>query len=171
MSRCFSAKPSSGLEYGAALQDASEAIQLDRSFLKAYYRRAAANFALMRFKDALRDYQTVAKARPKDADAQSKLKECDKIVKRLAFEKAIAVQEPETESLESRLQNAINFLRQLSLAGVSHTHTRTHAQIYIQKKREKNRQRERCKEGEREKTQGKGKGDLRWWRLRLRRRN
>lgn len=33
----------------------------------------------------------VAKARPKDADAKLKFAECNKIVKKLAFERAIAV--------------------------------------------------------------------------------
>ena len=35
----------------------------------------------------------VTKARPNDKDARAKYQECNKIVKRLAFEKAIAVEE------------------------------------------------------------------------------
>ena len=34
----------------------------------------------------------MAKAKPNDKDAKTKYKECDKIVKRIAFEKAISVE-------------------------------------------------------------------------------
>ena len=47
--------------FGAALMDATKAIELDPSFTKAYYRRASANMALSKFKDALKDYTSVAK--------------------------------------------------------------------------------------------------------------
>lgn len=47
--------------------------------------------ALGKFKLALRDYEFAHKARPSDTDAKNKFLECQKIVKRLAFEKAIAV--------------------------------------------------------------------------------
>ncbi|CAI4223253.1 unnamed protein product [Auanema sp. JU1783] len=77
--------------YGSALEDSDSAIALDRNFIKAYYRRATANMALGRFKKALGDYATVAGALPNDPDAKRKHEECKKIVKRMAFEKAIAV--------------------------------------------------------------------------------
>ncbi len=54
---------------------------------------------------------SLSKARPSDADAQAKYKECDKTVKRLAFERAISVKEKEAEPLEARLTTAINFLK------------------------------------------------------------
>lgn len=77
--------------YGYALSDATRAIELDKNYIKGYYRRAAAHMCLGKFKLALRDYEAVAKARPKDADAKLKFAECNKIVKKLAFERAIAV--------------------------------------------------------------------------------
>ncbi|KAK2183872.1 hypothetical protein NP493_293g02024 [Ridgeia piscesae] len=77
--------------FGYALTDASHALELDKTYLKAYYRRASANMALGKFKLALRDFEAVMKARPGDKDAQAKYTECSKIVRRLAFEKAIAV--------------------------------------------------------------------------------
>ncbi|XP_016842872.1 serine/threonine-protein phosphatase 5 [Nasonia vitripennis] len=79
--------------FGYALRDASKAIELDRNYLKGYYRRAAANMSLGKFKLALKDYEAVMKARPNDKDAKAKFTECNKIVKKLAFEKAIAVEE------------------------------------------------------------------------------
>ncbi|KJE91460.1 type 5 protein serine/threonine phosphatase isoform [Capsaspora owczarzaki ATCC 30864] len=76
--------------YGYAIADATKAIALDSQFVKAYYRRATANMALGRFKDSLKDLQAVVKVAPNDKDAQTKMRECEKIVKRIAFEKAIA---------------------------------------------------------------------------------
>lgn len=76
---------------GYALNDASKAIELDKTYTKAYYRRAAAYMLLGKFKLALRDYEAVYKARPNDKDAKLKFTECSKTVKRLAFLKAIAV--------------------------------------------------------------------------------
>lgn len=79
--------------FGYALTDASKAIELDRNYVKGYYRRAAAHMSLGKFKLALKDYETVTKARPNDKDAKIKFTECNKIVKKLAFEKAISVEE------------------------------------------------------------------------------
>ena len=47
--------------------------------------------ALGKTKLALKDYETVFKARPNDKDAKLKFNECSKIVRQQAFEKAIAV--------------------------------------------------------------------------------
>ncbi|KAG0414928.1 hypothetical protein HPB47_007908 [Ixodes persulcatus] len=77
--------------FGYALSDASKAIELDRSYVKGYYRRAAAHMSLGKFKLALKDFEAVTKARPNDKDACAKYNECNKIVRRIAFEKAIAV--------------------------------------------------------------------------------
>jgi len=79
--------------FGYALTDASKALELDKNYIKGYYRRAAAHMALNRFKLAVKDLETVVRVRPNDKDAKAKLSECQKIVKRIAFEKAIAVDE------------------------------------------------------------------------------
>lgn len=79
--------------YGYALEDANKALELDRKYIKGYYRRASAYMALGKFKPALKDYEAVVKVKPKDADAKTKFTECSKIVKRQAFEKAIACDE------------------------------------------------------------------------------
>ncbi|KAK0088617.1 hypothetical protein PV325_011310 [Microctonus aethiopoides] len=79
--------------FGYALNDASKAIELDRNYVKGYWRRAASYMSLSKFKLALKDFETVTKARPNDNDAKIKYTECNKIVKKLAFEKAISVEE------------------------------------------------------------------------------
>ncbi|XP_026468472.1 serine/threonine-protein phosphatase 5-like [Ctenocephalides felis] len=81
--------------FGYALSDASKAIDCDKTYIKGYYRRAAAHMSLGKFKAALKDFEYVVKARPNDKDAKLKYNECNKIVKKLAFEKAIAVDKPE----------------------------------------------------------------------------
>lgn len=84
--------------YGYALSDASKAIQLDPKYLKGYYRRATAYMSLGKFKEALKDYEVVVKALPTDRDANRKYTECNKMVKRLAFEKAISVEDSKSVS-------------------------------------------------------------------------
>jgi serine/threonine-protein phosphatase 5 len=76
-------------EYGSALIDADKAIELDRTFIKAYYRRGAAHLALAKYKEARLDFKTVVKLKPTDKDAQTKLKECEKAIYAAAFSKAI----------------------------------------------------------------------------------
>lgn len=46
--------------FGYALTDASKAIELDRSYIKAYYRRAAAYMSLGKYKQALKDFEYVS---------------------------------------------------------------------------------------------------------------
>lgn len=93
--------------FGYALTDAVESMKADPGYLKAYYRRAAAHMSLGKFKLALSDFELVSKRRPNDADAKKKFTECNKIVKKMAFERAINVDRPEKtlaemyQSLES----------------------------------------------------------------------
>ncbi|XP_050294825.1 serine/threonine-protein phosphatase 5 [Anthonomus grandis grandis] len=77
--------------FGYALADASKAVELDKSYVKGFYRRAAANMSLGKWKEALKDFEYVTKMRPNDKDAKLKYNECNKIVKKIAFEKAISV--------------------------------------------------------------------------------
>ncbi|XP_065845357.1 serine/threonine-protein phosphatase 5-like [Oscarella lobularis] len=83
--------------YGDALADATRAVDLDRAYVKGYYRRAAANMAMGRFKASLKDFETVVRVRPGDKDARQKYQQCQKIVRQKAFEKAIAVDAKETK--------------------------------------------------------------------------
>ncbi|KAG8195712.1 hypothetical protein JTE90_002975 [Oedothorax gibbosus] len=87
--------------FGYALTDASKAIELDESYVKGYYRRAAAYMSLGKFKQALKDFNAVTLARPNDRDAKTKFLECSKIVKRIAFENAISVEETKKSVADS----------------------------------------------------------------------
>lgn len=84
--------------YGLAISDASQAINLDPDNVKGYYRRALAYTAILRSKDALRDFKTVVRKRPSDAEAKLRLRECEKVVKRIEFLKAIEIGEPPSAS-------------------------------------------------------------------------
>lgn len=60
---------------------------------QAYFRRASANTAILKHREALRDWKLVVKKAPNDANAKLRMAECDKIVKRDAFLKAIEVED------------------------------------------------------------------------------
>ncbi|KAI9246852.1 Metallo-dependent phosphatase-like protein [Sporodiniella umbellata] len=75
--------------YGYAIADSDKALHVDPAFTKANYRRASANMALGKFKEALKDLRIVSKRAPGDKDAKAKLDECAKIVRRIDFERAI----------------------------------------------------------------------------------
>src|SRR2546421_5106211 len=57
-----------------------------------------ANTAILNAREALRDFKTVVKKAPNDKDAKLKLAECEKIVRRIEFLKAIEVGEPPSAS-------------------------------------------------------------------------
>ncbi|KAK3823194.1 MAG: Metallo-dependent phosphatase-like protein [Benniella sp.] len=76
--------------YGAAILDGDKAVEIDPKYAKGYYRRGVGKYALARHKEAAKDFQIVVRLAPNDKDAKLKLDECQKIVARLAFEKAIA---------------------------------------------------------------------------------
>lgn len=61
---------------------------------KAYWRRALANTAILNPKEALKDFRAVVRIEPNNRDAKLKLAECEKLVRRIEFEKAIEVGEP-----------------------------------------------------------------------------
>lgn len=94
--------------FGYALNDASKAIELDKMYVKGYYRRAGAHMSLGKFKLALRDYEAVTKAKPNDRDAKMKYAECNKIVKQMAFERAIRVDDTKRSIADSiNLENMV----------------------------------------------------------------
>ena len=75
--------------YGLALSDAKEALNIDPKFVKAYYRRGEAHFALGKYKEARMDFKKVTQLKPSDRDGREMFKVCDKEYKRELFEKAI----------------------------------------------------------------------------------
>ena len=54
------------------------------------YRRADANVGLGRMRKALTDYKRAAQVNPRDPDLRKKLAHCEKEVKRIRFEEAVA---------------------------------------------------------------------------------
>ncbi|KAK1770652.1 Serine/threonine-protein phosphatase T [Phialemonium atrogriseum] len=79
--------------YGYAVADATKAIELNPSFVKAYYRRALGHAAILRPDEAAKDFKTVLKIDPANKDAKLKLAECQKIIRQNAFFAAIDVGE------------------------------------------------------------------------------
>lgn len=61
---------------------------------QAFYRRAVANTAILNSREALKDFKTVVKIEPNNKDAKLKLAECEKIVRRVEFLRAIEVGDP-----------------------------------------------------------------------------
>jgi len=77
--------------YGYAVADATKAIEVDPAFIKAYYRRAVANTAILKHSDAIHDWKMVMKKLPNDKVAKIQYDACQKLVKRDAFLKAIEI--------------------------------------------------------------------------------
>ncbi|SPN97227.1 probable phosphoprotein phosphatase (serine/threonine specific protein phosphatase) [Cephalotrichum gorgonifer] len=77
--------------YGYAIADASKAIDLNPKFVKAFYRRGLAYAAILRPKDAQKDFKECVKLDPGNKDAKLKLSECQKIVRQLNFFAAIEI--------------------------------------------------------------------------------
>lgn len=90
-------------QYGIAISDATEALEKNPSYVKAYYRRGSAHFALCKYKEARKDYTIIVKLLPGDKDAVIKLKECDKMIRERAFAKAI-----ESDSLRVPVSDTID---------------------------------------------------------------
>mmetsp|Transcript_4624 Transcript_4624/g.10153 ORF Transcript_4624/g.10153 Transcript_4624/m.10153 type:complete len:495 (+) Transcript_4624:75-1559(+) len=75
--------------YGSAIVDATEAITLDPTYIKGYYRRGTAYLALTKLKQAKADFREACKIEPNNKDARLKLAECEKAIKKERFEAAI----------------------------------------------------------------------------------
>lgn len=75
-----------------AIADAGQALELDASYPKAYYRRGSALIGLGKFQEALKDFRQAVKLQPKSKDARLKFQQCQKEVRRIKFEAAIATE-------------------------------------------------------------------------------
>lgn len=93
--------------YGFAVADADKAIEIDPNNVKAYYRRASANTLILKHRDALRDWKIVVKKAPNDATAKLRMAECEKIIKRDAFLKAIEVEDAPSVAEGLDIENMI----------------------------------------------------------------
>jgi serine/threonine-protein phosphatase 5 len=91
--------------YGSALMDAAKAIELDPTYVKAYYRRGTAHLALGKYRDGLQDFREAVKIAPRDKDCRAKYKECEKAYKEARLLEAIAVDNGRTTSQFDKIGN------------------------------------------------------------------
>ncbi|KAL5594778.1 hypothetical protein BROUX41_001692 [Berkeleyomyces rouxiae] len=77
--------------YGYAILDATKAIELKPGFVKAFYRRGLAHAAILKPKDALKDFRECVRLDPSNKDAKLKQEECRKIIRKNEFFAAIEV--------------------------------------------------------------------------------
>ncbi len=75
---------------GEVLRLINEAIKLDPSFSKAYYRRGVCLMESRRFAEASEDFIRVCQEFPADVEAQKRLRECDReLDKKSSFEESL----------------------------------------------------------------------------------
>ncbi|KAJ7163600.1 phosphoprotein phosphatase [Mycena crocata] len=79
-------------EFGYALTDASQAIQLDAKYAKAYYRRATCNMQILKPQAAVADFRKVLALEPKNETVRSQMVATQKLIRKIEFEKAIEVE-------------------------------------------------------------------------------
>lgn len=92
--------------HGLAIADGTVALELEKTFAKAYYRRGSAYMALGKYKDALKDFKSLRQLKPTDRDALEKFKAAEREVKREAFEKAIRSDDANEVPITERLDPA-----------------------------------------------------------------
>jgi len=76
-------------EYGYALNDASQAIELDPTYAKAYYRRGTCHLQILKYAQAIADFKKVVKLEPTNDLVKTQLASTQKLVRKIEFEKAI----------------------------------------------------------------------------------
>ncbi|CDZ97195.1 protein phosphatase 5 [Phaffia rhodozyma] len=89
-------------EFGGAVSDATKAIEIDPKAVKAYYRRALSQLAVLHPKPAVADLKEVLKLEPSNIEARKQLEATQKLMHRIAFEKAISAGDTESASHRSR---------------------------------------------------------------------
>ncbi|KAK4050596.1 Palmitoyl-protein thioesterase 1 [Microbotryomycetes sp. JL201] len=80
-------------EHGLAIADATRAIEIDERAVKAYFRRALANIAIMKPKAAVVDLKKILSIDPNNASARAQLDATQKLLRRLQFEAAISAKD------------------------------------------------------------------------------
>ena len=69
-----------------ALEDANKAIEWDKNYIKAYYRRACANLCLLKLDDAMKDFQELIKLFPNDPKLIENINKTKKQIKKILLE-------------------------------------------------------------------------------------
>ncbi|KAJ7217829.1 phosphoprotein phosphatase [Mycena pura] len=86
-------------EFGYALADAGQAIQLDPKYAKAYYRRATCYIQILKPQAAVADFRKVLALEPKNEAVRAQLAATQKLIRRIEFEKAIEVEGEKSAAL------------------------------------------------------------------------
>jgi len=87
--------------YGCAIEDATKALELDKTFVKGYYRRGSAFLALGKYKEGYDDFKEAAKIKPRDPDVRKRFKECEKAYKEARLRDAIGIDHTPHSVLDS----------------------------------------------------------------------
>lgn len=74
-------------EHGAAIADATKAIELKPDYAKAYYRRGVSSLAVVRPKDAVPDFKKALEIEPGNRTVREQLNATVKLIRRIEFEK------------------------------------------------------------------------------------
>lgn len=80
-------------EFGYALSDATKAIQLDRHYVKAYYRRATCYLQTLKLQLAVADFKKVLSLEPSNETVRQQMVSTQKLIRKIEFEKAIEMEE------------------------------------------------------------------------------
>ncbi|CAK9437817.1 uncharacterized protein LODBEIA_P21950 [Lodderomyces beijingensis] len=76
--------------FGLAIQDCDDAIAIDPEFIKAYYRKGVSQMAILQTKQARDNFKRVLNHLPNDKATLDNYNRCISLLKKEAFEKAIA---------------------------------------------------------------------------------
>ncbi|KAF4598226.1 hypothetical protein EYR38_006622 [Pleurotus pulmonarius] len=79
-------------EYGYALGDANQAIEIDPKYVKAYYRRATCYLQILKPQSAVADFRKIIALEPKNDTVRQQMVATQKLVRKIEFEKAIEME-------------------------------------------------------------------------------
>ena len=94
---------------GLAIEDANKAIEIDKDYLKAYYRRASANLLLAHYDEAVNDLEFLQSKIPNDTTLQDKLKKAKTEKKKKRFLETIDSGDRIVEKKSNTLKNIITY--------------------------------------------------------------
>ncbi|KAH3672785.1 hypothetical protein WICMUC_004007 [Wickerhamomyces mucosus] len=79
--------------YGSAIKDSTKAVLRDPNYLKGYYRRAVALSNVFKYKESIADLNLILMKKPNDNLSINLKNDLNKLLRKIAFEKAIEVEE------------------------------------------------------------------------------
>mmetsp|Transcript_28581 Transcript_28581/g.68731 ORF Transcript_28581/g.68731 Transcript_28581/m.68731 type:complete len:503 (-) Transcript_28581:142-1650(-) len=88
--------------FGSAISDAQQSVELKADFAKAYYRRGVAHMALARYTPAYKDFYKLCQLAPSDRVARERMQEAKKLMNSEKFLKAIEMEssKPASETVK-----------------------------------------------------------------------